>query len=192
MASELDLRVDRALGVPVGTQLSWKIRSLIDEGRLGAGQQLPSIRDLAAEAGVNVNTVRAVYARLERDGVVSSEQGRGTFVVGGGRSDAAARRELRHQIERLEAELVRQPPAPAERRLEPAPRGASGLLSTAELEQVRDELLSRLRELDVARAEVVQRLSALERAEAPEPSGPEPERRSTPSVSGARVRWVGA
>ena len=49
-------------------------------GAPGPGDQLPSVRDLAAEAGVNVNTVRAVYARLEREGLVRSEQGRGTFV----------------------------------------------------------------------------------------------------------------
>src|SRR5215211_6266450 len=112
MASDSDLRVDRGLGVPVGTQLAWKLRSQVDAGRLKPGERLPSIRDLAAAAGVNVNTVRAVYARLERDAVVTSEQGRGTFVAEPARSSAATRRELRQQIERLEAELVRRPPAP--------------------------------------------------------------------------------
>ena len=65
---------------------------------------------------MNVNTVRAVYARLERDGLIRSEQGRGTFV---GRQreqvdDAAMRRDLRRRIAMLEAELVRRPQLPAE------------------------------------------------------------------------------
>ena len=76
----MDLRVDRDAEVPLGTQLAWKLRALIETGELGAGDRLPSVREAAAAAGVNVNTVRAVYGRLEREGLVSSEQGRGTFV----------------------------------------------------------------------------------------------------------------
>lgn len=66
--------------LPVGLQLSWRLRALIATGRLGAGERLPSFRRLAEWAGVNVNTVRAVYAGLEREGLVVSRQGQGTFV----------------------------------------------------------------------------------------------------------------
>ena len=72
--------MDREAEVPLGTQLAWKLRRLIETGELGAGDRLPSVRDAAAAAGVNVNTVRSVYGRLESEGLVSSEQGRGTFV----------------------------------------------------------------------------------------------------------------
>lgn len=69
--------------VPVGLQLSWRLRALIATGQLARGERLPSFRRLAEWAGVNLNTVRAVYEGLERDGLVVSRQGRGTFVADG-------------------------------------------------------------------------------------------------------------
>jgi DNA-binding transcriptional regulator YhcF (GntR family) len=71
---------DPAAELPVGVQLSWRLRALIATGRLAAGERLPSFRQLAGWAGVNVNTVRAVYAGLEEAGLVVSRQGQGTFV----------------------------------------------------------------------------------------------------------------
>jgi GntR family transcriptional regulator len=67
--------------LPVGLQLTWRLRALISTGRLASGERLPSFRRLAGWAGVNVNTVRAVYAGLEREGLVVSRQGQGTFVA---------------------------------------------------------------------------------------------------------------
>jgi DNA-binding transcriptional regulator YhcF (GntR family) len=69
--------------LPVGLQLTWRLRALIATGRLGSGERLPSFRRLADWAGVNVNTVRAVYAGLEQEGLVVSRQGQGTFVAEG-------------------------------------------------------------------------------------------------------------
>jgi hypothetical protein len=67
---------------------------------------MPAVRELAARAGVNVNTVRAVYARLAEQGVIVSEQGRGTFVSSarGGASlgelvQRAARDARRHAVD---------------------------------------------------------------------------------------------
>ena len=45
------------------------------------GDRLPGLRDVAEATGVNVNTVRTVYQRLEREGLIDSQQGSGTFVV---------------------------------------------------------------------------------------------------------------
>jgi DNA-binding transcriptional regulator YhcF (GntR family) len=182
VAPQLDLRIDRRAGVPIGTQLTARIRAALREGSLAPGDQLPSVRAVAEAAGVNVNTARSVYARLESEGLVRSEQGRGTFATGEPPDEVATRRELHRQIAQLEAALTRLPP-PA---LRDAPsRAAPALLSTEGLEQVRDELLARLEELDAQRAEVLQRLEQLgveERAP----------RRATPSRAGARIRWVGA
>jgi DNA-binding transcriptional regulator YhcF (GntR family) len=75
------LAVDRDAEVPIGVQLAWAIRTRIDEGTLGAGERLPGLRDLARALGINANTVRAVYARLEREGLLDSRQGSGTFVA---------------------------------------------------------------------------------------------------------------
>jgi DNA-binding transcriptional MocR family regulator len=169
----------------------------MQDGTLGPGDRLPSVREFADVAGVNVNTARAVYSRLESEGLVSSEQGRGTFVAarasGGG---AATRRELHRQIAELEAALVRLPPPP----LDPEgpgtlPQGQAALLSTEDLQAVRDRLLGRLRDLDVQRAEVLHHLEALEagdEARAADSNQEAPARRATPSLAGARIRWVGA
>jgi DNA-binding transcriptional regulator YhcF (GntR family) len=87
-----DLSVDRDSDVPLGTQLAWKLRTAIATGLLQPGERLPGVRELAGVAGVNVNTIRSVYARLEEQGLVASEHGRGTFVApGAGPGDALAR-----------------------------------------------------------------------------------------------------
>ena len=190
MAAKLDLSVDRHAGTPLGTQLAARIRSAMSDGTLAAGDRLPSVRDLAKSAAVNVNTVRSVYARLESEGIVRSEQGRGTFVTGPARTGAAERRELRKQIAELEAALARLPPPPT---LASAPnpaarRTAAALLSTQDLQAVRDQLLARLDELDLQRAELLQRLDQLGVRESADARA----RRATPSLAGARIRWVGA
>jgi GntR family transcriptional regulator len=69
--------------LPVGLQLTWRLRALIASGRLASGERLPSFRRLSEWAGVNVNTVRAVYSGLEREGLIVSRQGQGTFVAEG-------------------------------------------------------------------------------------------------------------
>src|SRR5688500_9778717 len=69
--------------VPVGTQLFWRLRALILSGRLLAGERLPGVRELAAGADVNVNTARAIYGRLEAEGLTVSRHGAGTFVAEG-------------------------------------------------------------------------------------------------------------
>jgi DNA-binding transcriptional regulator YhcF (GntR family) len=75
--------IDPTDEVPVGLQLSWRLRALIRTGELGVGERLPSFRRLAEWAGVNVGTVRAVYEGLEADGLVVSRHGQGTFVAEG-------------------------------------------------------------------------------------------------------------
>jgi DNA-binding transcriptional regulator YhcF (GntR family) len=67
--------------VPLNVQLAWRLRALILTGRLKAGDALPSLRRVAGWAGVNVNTIRSVYESLEAQGLILSQQGRGTFVA---------------------------------------------------------------------------------------------------------------
>jgi DNA-binding transcriptional regulator YhcF (GntR family) len=90
LVTPFQLTVDRDSEVPLGTQLGWQLRALIRTGRAAPGARLPGVRELAEQAGVNVNTVRGVYARLEEEGLIASEHGRGTFVAPG----AAQRTEL--------------------------------------------------------------------------------------------------
>jgi GntR family transcriptional regulator len=91
--------VDPADELPVGLQLTLRLRALIATGRLPAGERLPSVRRLAEWAGVNLNTVRGVYTGLEASGLVVSHQGRGTFVA----ADVSAAPEL----EEIAAEAIR-------------------------------------------------------------------------------------
>lgn len=192
----LEARVDRHSDLPLGAQLARSLRDWIAGAEPGA--RLPSVRDLAAEAGVNVNTVRAVYQRLENEGLLSSEQGRGTFVAGHPerpRGEAAERAELRRQIALLESELAKRPPAPNDPFSDPRPQPAR-LMSAEALRGVRDDLIARLRSLDQERAEVLERLAELEAedriAALEDEAASGKQRRSTVSVPGARVRWVGA
>jgi DNA-binding transcriptional regulator YhcF (GntR family) len=78
---ELDVTIDRDAEVPIGVQLAWELRTRIRDGRFEPSQRLPGLRDLAEATGVNVNTVRAVYQRLEHEGLIDSQQGSGTFVA---------------------------------------------------------------------------------------------------------------
>ncbi len=75
------LTIDRDAEVPLGVQLAWALRTRIGEGEFEPGQRLPGLREMADAVGVNLNTVRAVYQRLEREGLIESQQGRGTFVA---------------------------------------------------------------------------------------------------------------
>ena len=80
-AGMMDFTVERNSDLPVGTQLGWKLKAMISRGALRPGDRLPSVRELAGFANVNVNTVRAAYESLEREGTIASEQGRGTYVT---------------------------------------------------------------------------------------------------------------
>jgi DNA-binding transcriptional regulator YhcF (GntR family) len=76
-----DLKINREGEVPIGVQLAWALRARIGDGRLAPGQRLPGLRELAEMVGVNANTARAVYQRLEQEGLIDSRQGTGTFVA---------------------------------------------------------------------------------------------------------------
>lgn len=190
----LDLSIDRDNGIPVGVQLARRLRAAIEHGQLAPGERLPSLREAAEQSGANVNTVRAVYAKLAAAGVVATEQGRGTFVADGPPADeATARRQLQAEIAQLEAELVALPIIPIEGAVQtPRRPGRPQLLSVDELAALRDVLAQRVDQLRTTRGEIVRRI------ETGEPLAPEstpqrrPSSRSSSSLAGARVRWTGA
>ena len=65
---------------PLHAQLQRSIRFAIATGRLGPGDQLPTVRQLAVDLRIDANTVAKAYAGLEEEGIVRRKRGAGTFV----------------------------------------------------------------------------------------------------------------
>jgi DNA-binding transcriptional regulator YhcF (GntR family) len=88
------IRVDPLDATPPFEQVRRQIASRVADGSLPAGTRLPTVRDLAAQLSLAVNTVARTYKELEADGVVVTEGRRGTFVattpVGSSREAATA------------------------------------------------------------------------------------------------------
>src|SRR5687767_9780913 len=74
--------VDSADSRPPFEQLRVQIASRVASGALAPGTRLPTVRALAADLGLAVNTVARTYKELEADGVVATQGRRGTFVTG--------------------------------------------------------------------------------------------------------------
>ena len=96
--------VDSRSPTPIYAQLDRSIRAAIATGKLEPGAQLPTVRQLAVELAVNANTVARVYAQLERDAILETRRGVGTFVRESPSPQAARshrERELRALIQRF-------------------------------------------------------------------------------------------
>jgi GntR family transcriptional regulator len=72
--------VDPHGGAPLYVQLAEQIKRAIAVGALSPGERLPTVKGLAHELKLNANTVARVYRDLERDGVIATAAGRGSFV----------------------------------------------------------------------------------------------------------------
>ena len=73
--------IDESSGLPLWVQLRNRFVYLIKTGHYQPGDQLPSVRTLAAEAAINYNTVSKVYMSLEQDGYIQSKRRQGAFVL---------------------------------------------------------------------------------------------------------------
>jgi GntR family transcriptional regulator len=78
------LTVDPRSGVPIYLQVIEQIKRSVALGVLGAGEQLPTVKQLALDLTINPNTVAKAYRELERDGVIETSPGRGSFVKANG------------------------------------------------------------------------------------------------------------
>ena len=92
-AETVIFRVDETSDLPIWAQLRNRIAYLIRTGHFKAGEQLPSVRSLAADARINYNTVTKAYRDLELGGLIISVRGRGMYVQkdakpGGSEEDA--------------------------------------------------------------------------------------------------------
>jgi GntR family transcriptional regulator len=118
------LKLNLHSGVPVYRQIIDQVRGGMASGTLAAGDQLPTVRQLAVDLEINPNTVMRAYRELELGGMLETHQGTGTFISDKKVSRNNAERE--RQLDQLAGEIA-------------ARTGAAGFTV--------DELLERLREL---------------------------------------------
>ncbi len=74
------LKLDLRSGVPVYRQIIDQVRTGVAAGTLAAGDQLPTVRQLAVDLAINPNTVMRAYRELELGGMLETHQGTGTFI----------------------------------------------------------------------------------------------------------------
>jgi GntR family transcriptional regulator len=83
--------VDPRSGVPIYLQIVEQVKRSVALGVLAPGEQLPTVKQLAADLIVNANTIARAYRELERDQVIETMPGRGSFVAGKGTVAGAKR-----------------------------------------------------------------------------------------------------
>lgn len=120
----LEFTLDLHTGVPVYRQLIDQVRAGIASGSLAAGDQLPTVRQLAVDLAINPNTVMRAYRELELGGLLETHQGTGTFISNKKPEKKTAERE--RQLSQMAAEFA-------------ARAGAAGFTL--------EELINRMREL---------------------------------------------
>jgi GntR family transcriptional regulator len=76
----LDLKLDFRSGLPIYAQIVEQIRHMLAGGELKSGDQLPTVRQLATDLRVNFNTIARAYRLLDEAGLISTQQGRGTYI----------------------------------------------------------------------------------------------------------------
>lgn len=77
----LDLQIDFRSGLPIYTQIVNQVQAQVAGGKLNPGDQLPTVRALAEELRVNFNTVARAYRILDEARIISTQQGRGTYIT---------------------------------------------------------------------------------------------------------------
>jgi GntR family transcriptional regulator len=121
--STFQFRLDLRSGVPVYRQIIDQVRGGVASGALGAGDQLPTVRQLAVDLAINPNTVSRAYRELELGGMLDSQQGTGTFIAQKKVKRDEAERE--RQLAQMVGELV-------------ARAGAAGFTVRDLLDELRD------------------------------------------------------
>ena len=94
-AGAMFLSIDTADPRPIYQQVADGIKELIARGELGEGAPLPPVRQLAADLGVNLNTIAAAYRELQKEGLISIAHGAGSVVTS------------RRAVERTQDQLLR-------------------------------------------------------------------------------------
>ncbi len=75
------LHINFRSGVPIYAQIVEQIQEKLLTGDIHAGDQLPTVRQMAQDLDVNFNTVARAYRMLDEGGLISTQQGRGTYIM---------------------------------------------------------------------------------------------------------------
>jgi GntR family transcriptional regulator len=77
----MEIEVEFQSGIPLYEQIAHQVLEQIESGQLLPGDQLPTTRELAVKLGVNFNTVARAYRMLDQGGIISTQHGRGTYIL---------------------------------------------------------------------------------------------------------------
>ena len=77
----MEIEIEFRSGIPLYEQIAHQVLKLIESGALSPGDQLPTTRELAVKLGVNFNTVARAYRLLDQGEIISTQHGRGTFIL---------------------------------------------------------------------------------------------------------------
>jgi GntR family transcriptional regulator len=77
----MEIEIEFQSGVPLYEQIAHQVLELIEGGVLNPGDQLPTTRELAVKLNINFNTVARAYRMLDQGEIISTQHGRGTFIL---------------------------------------------------------------------------------------------------------------
>jgi GntR family transcriptional regulator len=77
----MNLEIDFRSGIPIYLQVVERIKERLAAGQLKPGDQLPTVRSLASDLRVNFNTIARAYRIMDESGIISTQQGRGTYIL---------------------------------------------------------------------------------------------------------------
>lgn len=108
--NSISFNLDTSSGVPFYRQIQDQILAAVATGAVGPGDRLPTVRSLAVDLLVNPNTVARAYKELEIRGVLTTQQGTGTFISRQevSRDDVERRRQLNQLMDEFLARATRQ------------------------------------------------------------------------------------
>lgn len=100
----MDFSIDQHTGVPFYRQIIEQVKYGIVGGFLSPGDQLPTVRQLAADLSINLNTVVRAYREMEIEGVLDTQQGSGTFISN--HRPKISELEMRRKLDQILTELL--------------------------------------------------------------------------------------
>jgi len=77
----MDIEIDLTSKIPIYVQIIDRIKHMIATDEIGPDDQLPTVRQLATDLRVNFNTIARAYRMLDEEGLISTQHGRGTFIL---------------------------------------------------------------------------------------------------------------